>query len=233
MVCNALNISNTTQAMQRLNKNEQSMHNIGRAGKVNIMNEPGVYNLVFSSRKPEVKKFKRWIRHEVLPDIRKHGMYATKDTVEKMLKDLDAAIEMLENYKEVKEENETLQKHKGILDKSKKSEVKDFENRDEGVFLGEFAEWVNKDLDEHSLTKEQIIKALTGKFFKKTAFGQPYKQYRGKLFLWMAEDDEYPLIKGKYVNGFLKKLSTSCGNRYDPENDYYEAILELYDNLNE
>ena len=39
------------------------------------VNEPGLYRLIFSSRKPEAEKFKRWIFHEVLPSIRKNGFY--------------------------------------------------------------------------------------------------------------------------------------------------------------
>jgi phage antirepressor YoqD-like protein len=41
-----------------------------------VVNEPGLYALVFGSRKPEAKAFKRWIRHEVLPAIRKTGSYS-------------------------------------------------------------------------------------------------------------------------------------------------------------
>ena len=40
------------------------------------VNEPGLYRLIFMSRKPEAEKFKRWIFHEVLPSIRKNGFYA-------------------------------------------------------------------------------------------------------------------------------------------------------------
>ena len=43
--------------------------------KVNIINEPGLYRLIFKSRKPEAKKFQRWVYHEVLPSIRKTGAY--------------------------------------------------------------------------------------------------------------------------------------------------------------
>ena len=42
---------------------------------VNVVNEPGLYHLIFMSRKPEAKKFRRWLFHEVLPSIRKYGYY--------------------------------------------------------------------------------------------------------------------------------------------------------------
>ena len=43
---------------------------------MNAVNEPGLYSLILSSRKPEAKRFKRWVTHEVLPAIRRTGSYA-------------------------------------------------------------------------------------------------------------------------------------------------------------
>lgn len=74
-VCDILEIKNTTQAIQRLDEDERTMLNIGRQGNTNIVNEYGLYNLILASRKKEAKDFKRWITHEVLPSIRKHGGY--------------------------------------------------------------------------------------------------------------------------------------------------------------
>lgn len=57
-----------------------------------IINESGLYSLILSGKLPTAKKFKRWVTSEVLPSIRKHGMYAMPDTVEKMIADPDTAI---------------------------------------------------------------------------------------------------------------------------------------------
>src|SRR5690606_22371022 len=78
-VCRILEIQNVTQALQRLDDDERSMFNIGRQGKTNIINEPGLYTLILGSRKPEAKQFKRWITHEVIPTIRKTGGYVADD----------------------------------------------------------------------------------------------------------------------------------------------------------
>ncbi|MBU8573788.1 BRO-N domain-containing protein [Bacillus pumilus] len=78
-VCDVLGISNPTQALNRLDEDERAMFNIGRQGNTNIVNEPGLYTLILSSRKPEAKQFKRWITHDVLPAIRKNGMYISED----------------------------------------------------------------------------------------------------------------------------------------------------------
>lgn len=66
-ICKALDISNPSVAIARLDEDERSKFNLGRQGEGNIVNEYGLYSLVLASRKPEAKKFKRWITHEVIP----------------------------------------------------------------------------------------------------------------------------------------------------------------------
>lgn len=87
-VCRALEIDNT--ATRRLDEDEkaalrltQTSSNGTEQGRdVTIINEPGLYALVLSSRKPEAKAFKRWITHEVIPSIRKTGGYiAGQETI--------------------------------------------------------------------------------------------------------------------------------------------------------
>lgn len=78
-VCKALDIGNVSMAISRLDDDERNTVNLtegipGNPNKI-IVNEPGLYALVLSSRKPEAKAFKRWITHEVIPSIRKNGGY--------------------------------------------------------------------------------------------------------------------------------------------------------------
>lgn len=78
-VCRALELSDTHKAVARLDDDEKGRNSIPTPGglqDVTIVNEPGLYTLVLGSRKPEAKAFKRWITHEVLPSIRKTGVYA-------------------------------------------------------------------------------------------------------------------------------------------------------------
>ena len=81
-VCAVLDIKNTTQALAALDSDERSMFNIGRSsingggGEVNIINESGLYALILRSRKPEAKRFRKWVTSEVLPAIRKTGAYS-------------------------------------------------------------------------------------------------------------------------------------------------------------
>lgn len=102
-VCAALGLDNVTRAVSNLDEDEVTtskvIDSIGREQSTNIVSEAGLYSLVLRSRKPEAKAFKRWVTHDVLPSIRKHGMYATPQTVEQMLADPDTMIATLQALK--------------------------------------------------------------------------------------------------------------------------------------
>lgn len=75
-ICKALDLSNPTVALFRVDEDEKSKLNLGLSGgDTNCVNEYGLYSLVLASRKPNAKKFRRWITHEVVPSIRKYGGY--------------------------------------------------------------------------------------------------------------------------------------------------------------
>lgn len=103
-VCDILEISNGRDAVSRLDDDEKDAVGItdaiGREQQTTIISESGVYALVFTSRKPEAEQFKRWIRKEVLPSIRKHGAYMTPETIEKVLSDPDTIIRLATALKE-------------------------------------------------------------------------------------------------------------------------------------
>ena len=65
-----------------------------------VVSESGVYSLIMHSRKPEAKRFKRWVTHEVLPSIRRHGAYATDDVIDRVLDDPDFGIRLLSELKD-------------------------------------------------------------------------------------------------------------------------------------
>lgn len=73
---------------------------LGREQQTTIINESGVYSLVFGSKLPRAKEFKRWVTSEVLPAIRKHGGYLTPDKIEEVLNDPDTIIKLATAIKE-------------------------------------------------------------------------------------------------------------------------------------
>ena len=77
-LCNALGISKYRDAVAKLDEDERCpvlVDTLGGKQNVIAVNEPGMYTLILRSNKPEAKAFKRWVTHEVLPTLRKTGVY--------------------------------------------------------------------------------------------------------------------------------------------------------------
>lgn len=85
-----------------VDEDDKLMHQISASGQnrnMTVINESGVYALIFSSKLPSSQKFKRWVTSEVLPSIRKHGAYMTTETIEQVLADPDTIIKIATNLK--------------------------------------------------------------------------------------------------------------------------------------
>lgn len=109
-VCRALDHSNVTVALDRLDDDERAKFNLGLSGgDTNCVNEPGLYSLVLGSRKPEARAFKRWITHEVVPTIRKHGAYMTPQKIEEVLLNPDTIISLAQRLKAEQEQRKALE----------------------------------------------------------------------------------------------------------------------------
>lgn len=81
-VCAVLDLDNVAKAVARLDDDEKrdditTSDVIGRRQAIWFVNEPGIYRLIFSSRKPEAIEFKRWVFHDVLPAIARQGFYVS------------------------------------------------------------------------------------------------------------------------------------------------------------
>lgn len=111
-VCRELGLPNARQAVRRLDEGDGSITTVtdglGREQQAHIINEAGLYQLIFASRKAEAKRFKRWIFEEVIPTIRKTGAYESAEAREAKVLELleagDAAyrkIEVAKYHKEI------------------------------------------------------------------------------------------------------------------------------------
>lgn len=101
-VCECLGITKHRDAVSRLDGDERGsveVDTLGGTQQMAAVNEYGLYNLVLSSRKPSAKAFKRWITHEVIPAIRKHGAYMTGETLEQALTSPDFLIRLATELK--------------------------------------------------------------------------------------------------------------------------------------
>lgn len=100
-VCSILDI-NISQT-RRLDDDEKELRPTqtpGGSQQLLWVNEPGLYSLIIGSNKPEAKQFKRWITHEVIPSVRKHGAYMTPETIEKVILNPDFIINLAGRLKE-------------------------------------------------------------------------------------------------------------------------------------
>lgn len=76
-ICEALELTNTAVALQAVDDEDKTEHKdyLGSGRKPLLVNESGLYSLIIKSRKPQARRFKRWITSEVLPEIRRTGSY--------------------------------------------------------------------------------------------------------------------------------------------------------------
>ncbi len=107
-VATILGYSNTRDALARHVDEEDKagvgIHDGSQMREVVVINESGLYSLILSSKMSAAKKFKRWVTSEVLPAIRKHGMYA----IDELIDNPDLAIAALTQLKEEREKNKAL-----------------------------------------------------------------------------------------------------------------------------
>lgn len=111
-VCECLELGNPRTSIALLDEDEKGVHTMdtpGGAQEMSIVSEAGLYSLILRSRKPEAKAFKRWITHEVLPAIRKHGGYLTPAKLEEALTDPDTIIRLATNLKAEREKRQALE----------------------------------------------------------------------------------------------------------------------------
>lgn len=122
-VCKALGYRDAENGLRNLDEDEKGTHIVGTAGgdqSFQIVNESGLYSLILRSRKPEVKRFKKWVTSEVLPSICKTGAYHLSQTASSAQgTDQHELIEALRDKISLLEENHSLVKGKLTHDKFK------------------------------------------------------------------------------------------------------------------
>lgn len=103
-VAEILGYSNTRKALadhvDEEDKGVTKCDTLGGVQDLTVINESGLYGLILSSKMPNAKKFKHWVTSEVLPAIRKHGIYATDNVIDNILNNPDFGIQLLTKLKE-------------------------------------------------------------------------------------------------------------------------------------
>lgn len=201
-VCSALDISNTSQALTRLDDDEKNTiilnEGIGNPNK-SIVSEYGLYNLILASRKKEAKKFKRWITHEVIPTIRKHGAYMTSEVIEKTLSDPDYLIRLATNLKEEKAKR-ALAEAQIERDKPKVLFADTVSSSNKSCLVGELAKLISQEAIRRGEINKKIGQNNLFAWMRSNGYlcksgerkNQPLQQY--------VEQGLFELKKGTYVD---------------------------------
>ena len=100
MLLEARNTRNVSARLDEDMKGVRPVDTLGGTQQLTVINEVGLYEVIIRSDKPDATQFRRWVTSEVLPSIRKHGMYATPATIEDMIANPDMAIQLLTTLKE-------------------------------------------------------------------------------------------------------------------------------------
>lgn len=127
-ICRALEIGNVSQLKTRLNESGVVTNEVGvQTGtkadgtpsiqkiKMNFVSESNLYKAIFQSRKESAERFTDWVTSEVLPSIRKHGIYATDNVIDDILNNPDFGIELLTKLKEERAARVEAEKKNAIL----------------------------------------------------------------------------------------------------------------------
>jgi len=109
-----LGIANVRKSIRDFPANEKAVtagYTLGGEQEMTILNEPGMYRLIFQSRKPDAERIKAWVFNEVLPQIRRTGSYSTP-AIEELKKSLLIAQSSLNTYKRLwEEERRAVKRH--------------------------------------------------------------------------------------------------------------------------
>ena len=166
--------------------NNESLSSLGRRGGW-LVNESGLYSLVLSSKLPTAKEFKRWITHEVLPSIRKHGIYATETTIDRILADPDFGIRLLTDLKNERDRRIEAENHVKELEPKAKA-LDDFTNVPDTLLVRDAAKILSNSGIIISEKQLREWMAANDWIYRPTAHGTPRQRHctAGHLVMVMS-----------------------------------------------
>lgn len=149
-----------------------------------FINEKNLYRVIMRSDKPQAEPFQDWVCGDVLPSIRKHGMYATEATVESMLNDPENAILMLQAYQRERKERLAAQQQvekleaQAIEDKPKIIYADAVKGSTSSCLIGELAKMIAQ--NGYPIGEKRLFQWLRENHYLCSygeRFNQPYQQY--------------------------------------------------------
>ena len=187
-ICRALGYSNGRKAISdHCDEGDVTKRDTPTSSGVQSMtfvNESGMYSLIFGSKLESAKQFKKWVTSEVLPSIRKHGMYATEATVESMLNDPENAILMLQAYQRERKERLAAQQQvekleaQAVEDKPKVIYADAVKGSTSSCLIGELAKMIAQ--NGYPIGEKRLFQWMRDNHYLCSygeRFNQPYQQY--------------------------------------------------------
>lgn len=163
-------------------KGVNPIHTLGGMQNMLCISEQGLYFFLGRSDKPKALPFQKWIAGEVIPSIRKHGMYATPLTVEQMIADPDSVIAILQALKEERAKRQYAERTKAWIGSKREATA---------------MATASKYSRENEKLKEQI------------GYSKNYKQV--KAISWLKDYFKLSKVAYQQIGKKLNKLSKSLG----------------------
>lgn len=155
-VCKALGLSQPSKVKERLNqKGVNSIPTLTKGGMQNLLyiDESNLYKTIFQSRKESAERFTDWVTSEVLPSIRKHGVYA----IDQLLDNPELAIKAFTALKEEREKNKLLTEENKRM-RPKEIFADAVASSKQSILIGQLAKLICQ--NGHSIGQQRLFKWL-------------------------------------------------------------------------
>lgn len=216
-ICAILEIKNSRDAIERLESDEKDVALTDTPGgiqKTTIINEPGLYTLVLSSRKREAKNFKRWVTHDVIPTIRNAGgyMHNPEQMLDHYFSHLDDATKTV--VREAFQTIDTMQRENTALKAANRAMARDIQTWDSRAVVT-------------SLVRKLSSARYGGNF--QLGWGKFYKELRYKSNIGLAQREPLgvPLMDKVLNDEWPTLISVAAAMCEDVGIDVAETINEI------
>lgn len=125
-VCNAIGIINARNVKNRLDEEDVRLVDTPTAGgsqQITFVTESGLYDVIIRSDSEKAKPFRKWVTSEVLPSIRRHGAYATPQTIDSIIADPENGIKLLTALKQEREQRQLAESKVALLEEVTKEQA--------------------------------------------------------------------------------------------------------------
>ena len=202
-VCRVLEIANPRNVKARLNgdgvHSMDIIDSMGRTQKANFINESNLYKLVFQSRKPEAERFGDWVTSEVLPAIRKHGVYMTDGVIERTLTDPDYLIMLATNLKEEKAKR-ALAEAQNEKNKPKVLFADTVSASNRSCLMGELAKMISQEAIRTGKTDKKIGQNKLFAWMRNNGYLCKSGERKNQPLQTYVEQGLFEMKKGSYVD---------------------------------